>query len=75
MFLSPVVRDRRTGRYLFLLAWEQRGNGSWQARVAWVEQRPASWRVAEAWMRGQDLEPVEGQNYRQVPRRYEEPDF
>jgi hypothetical protein len=73
---TPVARLRRTGRYVYLLAWEQHPrDGSWRARIAWVERRPASWRVGEAWVPGRDLEPVEGQDYRRVPRRYEEPNF
>ncbi|WP_433179872.1 hypothetical protein [Actinoallomurus sp. CA-150999] len=76
LYFSPVVRLRRTGRYVFLLAWEQHPRGgAWRARVAWVERRPASWRVGEGWVSAKDVEPVEGQDYRQVPRRYEEPDF
>ncbi|MCO6011559.1 hypothetical protein NE236_42075 [Actinoallomurus purpureus] len=69
------MRIRATGRHVFLLAWARDKRGTWHAHVAWLTREYVLWRGVDVWMRAADLEPVPGENYRQVPRRIEEPDF
>lgn len=67
-WFAPVVRIRSTGRYVFLLAWERDKHGQWHGHVAWLS-RGYRWRGVDVWMRASDLEQVEGQDYRRIPRR------
>lgn len=60
MITAPVVRIRRTGRHVFLIAWERDKNGRWRGHVAW--------RGVDVWMPADDLEQVAGEDYRRVPR-------
>ncbi|MCW2943376.1 MAG: hypothetical protein JWR24_93 [Actinoallomurus sp.] len=72
---APVIRIKTTGRYVLLLAWARDKHGAWHARVAWLAREHVAWRGVDVWMRAADLESVESQNYRQMPKRIEEPDF
>jgi hypothetical protein len=67
-FLAPVVRIRRTGRHVFLIAWERDKNGRWKGHVAWLARENVAWRGVDVWMPAQDLEQVAGEDYRRVPR-------
>ncbi|MBC6463479.1 hypothetical protein [Actinomadura sp. HBU206391] len=73
--LAPVVRSRTTGTYAFLLGWEQRPDRSWTARIAWLQKEGVTWRVVDLLVQADEINPVEGQDYSEVPRRYEEPNF
>jgi hypothetical protein len=59
-FLAPVVRIRRTGRHVFLIAWERDKNGRWKGHVAWLARENVAWRGVDVWMPAQDLEQVAG---------------
>jgi hypothetical protein len=48
--------------------------GQWRGHVAWLTYR-YHWQGVDVWMRAADLEQVEGQDYRRIPRRIAEPDF
>lgn len=72
---APVVRIRATGRHVLLLAWHQDKHGTWHAHVAWLARQYVTWRGIDVWMRAEDLEPVDGEDYRDVPRTSDEPDF
>jgi hypothetical protein len=74
-FLAPVVRIRRTGRHVFLIAWQREKNGRWKGRVAWLARENVAWRRVDVWMPAEDLEQVAGENYRRVPRHIYDPDF
>lgn len=73
-WFAPVVRIKATGRYVFLLAWERDEHGQWYGHAAWLACR-YRWRGVDVWMRAKDLERVDGQDYRRIPRRITEPDF
>lgn len=68
-WLAPVVRMRRTGRIVFLLAWERDERGQWRGHVAWLAREQVAWRGVDVWMLARDLEPVEGQDYSGVRKR------
>ena len=69
-WLAPVVRIKRTGRCVFFLAWERDKNGRWRGHVAWLARANVAWRGVDVWMPADDLERVEGENYRRVPRHH-----
>ena len=74
-WFAPVVRIKTTGRYVFLLEWARDKRGAWRGRVAWLARNPAMWRGVDVWMMASDLERVEGQDYRRIPKSLDEPDF
>jgi hypothetical protein len=73
-WFAPVARIKATGRFVFLLAWDQDKHSIWRGHVAWLV-RENMWRGVDTWMRADDLEAVKGQGYRRVPRRRGEADF
>ena len=72
---APVVRIKATGRHVLLVAWHRDKHGVWHGRVAWLARQGVLWYGADAWMPAKDLERVEGEDYRAVPRTVDEPDF
>lgn len=72
---APPARIKQSGRYVFLLGWERDKQGVWRAHVAWLVNEGAGWRGVQTRLRADDLEAIDGQDYRRIPRRYEEPDF
>jgi hypothetical protein len=69
-WLAPVVRIKRTGRYVFLLAWERDKHGRWRGHGAWLAREQVAWRGVDVWMLANDLERVGGEDYRRVPKRF-----
>ncbi|MDN3356099.1 hypothetical protein [Actinomadura sp. DC4] len=74
-FIAPAVRIRRTGQIVLLLEWERNDRGLWRGHVAWLSRPQVAWRGVDVWMPAEDLERIEGQDYRRVPKRIEEPPF
>ncbi|WP_141954744.1 hypothetical protein [Actinoallomurus bryophytorum] len=69
VWFAPVVRIKGRGRYAFLLAWRLDKHGRWRGHVAWLVREQVLWKGIDVWMRAEDLERVQGQDYRRVPRR------
>jgi hypothetical protein len=65
-WFAPVVRVKRTGRFVFLLAWERDKHGRWRGHVAWLTREQVVWRGVDVWMLADDLERVDGEDYRRV---------
>jgi hypothetical protein len=72
VWFPPVVRIKGRGRYAFLLAWRLDKHGKWHGRVAWLVREQVLWRGVDVWMRAEDLEQVQDQDYRRVPRRHDD---
>jgi hypothetical protein len=53
---------------VYLLEWQQVDAGHWGAEVAWWEWDGQQWKPRRAHVMGEDLAPIEGQNYKGVPR-------
>jgi hypothetical protein len=68
VFFAPVVRLKRSGRYAFLLPWRRDKEGRWEGHIAWLVREQVLWKGVDVWTRAQDLEQVEDQDYRRVPR-------
>lgn len=69
-WLAPGVRVKRGGRLVFLLAWKRDKYGRWWGHVAWLAREQVTWRGVDVWMLADDLERVDGEDYRRVPRRF-----
>jgi hypothetical protein len=54
----------------FLLAWERDKHGRWRGHVAWLAREQVAWRGVDGWMLADDLERVDGEDYRRVPERF-----
>ncbi|WP_283133977.1 hypothetical protein [Rhizohabitans arisaemae] len=65
--LPPLVEYRR--RPVFLRARRRTEDGRWWALLSWQESSPSSGRhwTAERWVDYEQIQPVEGQDYRSVP--------
>ncbi|GAB2841190.1 hypothetical protein GCM10027176_51300 [Actinoallomurus bryophytorum] len=72
VWFAPVVRLKRSGRYAFLLAWKRDKHGKWRGHVAWLVREQVLWSGVDVWMRAEDLEQVRDQDYRRVPRRFDD---
>ena len=71
VWFAPVVRLKRSGRYAFLLAWKptSMASGTDTSRGSSASK---SWSGVDVWMRAEDLEQVRDQDYRRVPRRFDD---
>lgn len=70
---APVVRMRHDGRYVLLIGWRRRAARVWEARVVWLQRDGARpWKPVDHWVSAQEIEPVDGEDYRDVPREYYE---
>lgn len=67
--IAPAVRIRRTGQIVLLLEWERDRHGRWKGHVAWLTRPQVAWRGVDVWLPAEDLERIDGQDYRRVPRR------
>lgn len=54
---------------MLLLEWVRNRHGRWQGHVAWLTLH-GTWRGVDVWLSADDLERIEGQDYRRVPRRH-----
>jgi hypothetical protein len=72
--LRQSFGSSRPAATCFLLAWERDKHGQWRGHVARLTCEYA-WRGVEMRMRAEDLEQVEGQDCRRIPRDIELPDF
>ncbi|MGH3380758.1 MAG: hypothetical protein ACRDS0_17680 [Pseudonocardiaceae bacterium] len=68
-FPTPAVRIKRTGQIVLLLEWVRNKHDRWQGHVAWMIHH-AGWRGVDIWLPGDDLEPIEGENYKRVLRHH-----
>ncbi|MGI5224018.1 hypothetical protein [Actinoallomurus sp. CA-142502] len=72
MWFPPFVRIKGRGRYALLLAWRLDKYGKWHGRIAWLAREQVLWKGVDVWMRAEDLEQVQVQDYRRVPRRHDD---
>lgn len=67
--VPPVVRYRVIDGPAYLIGWRRGADGSWSALLAWVVRTDNGYRAAEDRVAANDVEPIPGQDYSQVPRR------
>jgi hypothetical protein len=58
--------------YAFLLGWRLDKYGNWHGHVARLVREQVLWKGVDVWMRADDLEQVQGKDYRQVPCRVDD---
>jgi hypothetical protein len=65
--LVHLVRDDEE-RPVFMLGWARYVDGSWWARVTWIDDRGAHPRPRAEWVPAGALRPIQGEDYRRLPR-------
>ncbi|SET49392.1 hypothetical protein SAMN05421811_103217 [Nonomuraea wenchangensis] len=70
----PVVKlPGHPAKAGYLIAWRQKSDRSWEAQVQYVMDVPGGYRAHlekpyTSWFQAHEVEPVEGEDYRRVPR-------
>jgi hypothetical protein len=67
--IPPIIHSARADGSVYLLRWHELEPRVWCAEIAWVQRDMQGWHSQQATVMADDLTPIEGQNYKTVPRQ------
>jgi hypothetical protein len=67
--IPPIIHSARADGSVYLLRWQELEPRVWCAEIAWVQRDTQGWHSQQATVMADDLTPIEGQNYKTVPRQ------